>query len=130
MERSIEIFMMINLFVIGLSHMLRPRAWAEFFIGWREKGTTGVFYTAFLHFPFGAGIVAFHNVWRGIPMIVTILGWGWLIKGFLYFNFPKIGIWSLSHVSLHHANKFAAPGAVFVALSGLLAWSLFVRPSL
>jgi len=67
MEAGIERLVALCCFVVGLSHIVQPRGWAELFLHWREKGTTGVFYTALLHFALGVFIVAFHNVWRGIP---------------------------------------------------------------
>lgn len=125
MERSIYIATTISLLVCCLSHILRPRAWVEFFIYLRTKGTTGVFMTAFIHIPLGVAIVSRHNVWSGIPMIVTILGWGWLIKGTLYFVFPRVGLWALGRVSMKRANNFVLAGAVFGVLSVILAYGFF-----
>src|SRR3712207_3941761 len=99
-EIAIERLVALCCLVIGLSHIVQPRAWAELFIQWREKGTPGVFYTALLHFTFGAVIVAFHNVWRGIPIIVTLLGWGWTVKGFVYLVYPAHGMRMLNRVSV------------------------------
>jgi hypothetical protein len=45
----------------------------------REKGEVGSILNGLLHFPLGALIVSFHNVWHGIPLVVTIMGWG-LVK--------------------------------------------------
>ena len=42
MERAVEIFAVINLGVIGLSHILAPKAWISFFVLLREKGDAGV----------------------------------------------------------------------------------------
>ena len=81
MEMAIERLVALACFVLGLSHIVQPRPWAELFIDWRSKGTTGVFYNGLLHFVFGALIVAFHNVWRGIPLLVTLLGWGLDVEG-------------------------------------------------
>ena len=85
METSVEKLVAINFLVFGLSHLLQPRVWVQFFIMLREKGEVGSFLNGFVHFPLGAFIVAFHNVWHGIPMIVTIIGWGLVIKSTLYF---------------------------------------------
>ena len=65
MESAIQKLAIISFFIIGISHIIQPRAWAQFFIDIREKGVTGSFITAFMHFPLGALIVVFHNVWRG-----------------------------------------------------------------
>ena len=37
MERAIEIYAIINLAVIGLSHAIAPRAWVQFFAVLRER---------------------------------------------------------------------------------------------
>jgi hypothetical protein len=43
MERSVEVFAIILFGVLGLSHILQPKAWAEFFILLRGKGEAGAF---------------------------------------------------------------------------------------
>ena len=125
MERSIEILTALSLLILGLSHILQPRAWAEFFIDLRAKGNVGVFWTAFIHFWPGVLIVAFHRVWSGLPLIVTLLGCGWTFKGFLYFCFPAVGRRALSRVSLERAWEFMVPGVAFVILGAVLSYSLW-----
>jgi hypothetical protein len=61
METSIQIFTALSLWVIGISHVVRPRAWAEFFIRLRELGHTGSFIAAFMHLPVGVFVVSFHH---------------------------------------------------------------------
>jgi hypothetical protein len=92
MKIAVEKFAVICFFLIGVSHIVQPRASAKFFIHLREKGTTGSFINAWIHFPLGALIVAFHNVWHGIPAILTVLGYAWVLKGFIYFVFPRHGL--------------------------------------
>ena len=41
MERAAEIFAAVNCLVFGLSHVARPRDWAEFFVWLRGKGHAG-----------------------------------------------------------------------------------------
>ncbi|HEU0178703.1 MAG TPA: hypothetical protein VFV58_30945 [Blastocatellia bacterium] len=122
MESAIQKLAIINFFVIGLSHIVQPRVWAQFFIDMREKGATGGFISAFIHFPLGALIVAFHNVWQGAPMILTIIGYGLVLKSFVYFVFPKHALKSLSRVSLERSWEFVVGGIFSVGISGLLAY--------
>ena len=126
MESAVQKLAIINFFVIGLSHIIQPRAWAQFFIDIREKGATGSFIIAFIHFPLGALIVAFHNVWHGLPMILTFIGYGLLLKGLVYFIFPKHGLKSLSRVSLEKSWEFVAGGIFSIGLSGLLTLMLIL----
>jgi hypothetical protein len=122
MELAVQKLAIVNFFVIGLSHIIQPRAWAQFFIDIREKGATGSFIIAFIHFPLGALIVAFHNVWHGLPMILTLIGYGLVLKSLVYFVFPKRGLKSLSRVSIERSWEYVAAGAFSVGLSGLLAY--------
>ena len=106
---------------------MQPRAWAEFFIMLREKEKVGSILAGLLHFPLGAVIVAFHNVWHGIPMVVTIMGWGLLLKSLLYLVYPKHGMRMLARVSVERSWEFVVAGVGAVALSGLIFFSLLTR---
>jgi hypothetical protein len=86
-----------------------------------EKGPAGSFIAGFIHFPMGALIVAFHNVWRGWPIILTLIGYGLLLKSLLYFVFPTRGLKSLSRASVDRPWEFIAGGIVSIGLSLLLA---------
>jgi uncharacterized protein YjeT (DUF2065 family) len=124
MESAIQKLAIVSFFVIGLSHIVQPRIWAQFFIDIRSKGETGSFINAFIHFPVGALIVAFHNVWQGNPVILTLIGYGWVLKGLIYFVFPKAGLKIMSRVSLERSWEFVVAGVVLVGLGGLLMLSL------
>ena len=122
MESAIQKLAIINFFVIGLSHIVQPRVWAQFFIDIREKGATGSFIAAFIHFPLGALIVAFHNVWQGLPMIFTLIGYGLVLKSLVYFVFPKRGLKSLSRTSIERSWEYVVAGIFSLVLSGVLAF--------
>lgn len=125
MELAIQKLAAINLLIIGLSHIFQHRAWAEFFIRWREKGEVGVFYTALLHMPIGSLIVSFHNVWNGIPAVLTVLGWGWVLKGLLYFVYPKHGLRMLNRVTPERSWEFIIPGVIMVVYALVLTYHIF-----
>ncbi|MEK7832513.1 MAG: hypothetical protein AAB401_15585 [Acidobacteriota bacterium] len=125
MELAIQKLAAINLLAIGLSHVFQHRAWAEFFIRWREKGEVGVFYTALLHLPIGSLIVGFHNVWSGIPAVLTVLGWGWAIKGLLYLVYPKLGVRMLNRVKVERSWEFIVPGVLMVFYAAALAFHIY-----
>ena len=124
MEIAIQKIAIISFFVIGLSHIFQPRVWAQFFIDLRSKGEIGSFINAFIHFPLDAMVVAFHNVWQGIPMILTIMGYGWVLKSFIYFVLPSFGLKSMSRVSLERSSEFIIAGVVLIIIGGLLLFSL------
>lgn len=122
MERAVEIYAIVNLLIIGLSHAVAPRAWLHFFSVLRQSGEAGVFATAFLNLVFGSIIVAFHNVWTGIPLVLTLLGWANVIKALLYFAFPAWGLRKIGIPTEARAKIFVAPGLAFIAVAGLLAY--------
>ena len=122
MERAIQIFAAVNLLVIGISHAVLPRAWAEFFILLRGKGTAGAFVNGFLSLTFGSIIVGFHNVWSGIPLVLTLLGWAQVVKSLLIFAVPGYGVKGLSRVSLERSWIFIPPGIVFIVVGVLLVY--------
>jgi hypothetical protein len=124
MERAIQIYAVINFAVIGISHALQPRAWVAFFAVLRERGEAGVFATAFLSLIFGSIVVAFHNVWSGIPLVLTLVGWAQVVKALLYFAFPAFGLRKLQIPFEDRPHVFVVPGVLFIVLAGLLAYHL------
>ena len=125
MERSVEVLAIILFGVVGLSHIVQPRAWAEFFILLRGKGEAGAFVDGFLNLPLGAFIVGFHNIWSGIPLVLTLVGWGLLIKSLIRFCAPKLAVKILARVSLERSWEFQLAGAFLMALAGLLGYRVY-----
>ena len=119
MERALELYVAIQLTVIGLSHILYPRSWVEFFIWLRGKGQAGAFANGFLSLAMGSMIVAFHPVWSGLPMVVTIFGVLNLIKAAQCFLLPAVSVRTMSRVSLERSREFVAAGIVALAMAAL-----------
>jgi hypothetical protein len=126
-EKAIELYAALNFLVIGLSHALQPRVWVDFSVWLRSKGHTGVFVNGFLSLGFGSIIVAFHNVWSGLPMVLTIIGWAQVTKGLLNFVVPALGMRSLQRVSPERAWEFVVAGVMFLALSALMWYLVLTR---
>jgi hypothetical protein len=119
----VEILAAVCFFVTGVSHIAQPRVWAEFFVAMRGQGEAGSFLNALLHFPLGVVIVAFHNVWSGLPLILTLVGWGLVFKSTFYFTFPKFGLKrGLGMVSVEKSREFVVAGVFAILLSGLFAY--------
>jgi len=107
---------------MGLSHVVAHRGWAEFFILLREKGTAGVFVVGFLSLGFGSVVAAFHPMWSGPAIVLTLLGWGQVLKGLIYFSFPAYGHRKLEMVSTERSRLFMIPGFGLLLIAGLLLW--------
>jgi hypothetical protein len=123
LPHAIELFVAIQTLVIAVSHMAQPRAWVEFFVWLRGKGHAGVFVNGFLSLWFGALIVAFHPVWSGLAMVVTLLGCAQIVKGSVAFILPRVSMRGLARVSLDRRHEFVGAGAALLALSGF-CWYL------
>ena len=117
MMRSLEIFALIHLALIGLSHVVQHRAWAEFFIRLRSIGYGGVFVHGFLSLGFGSMILAFHRVWSGAPMALTILGVLYLLKTAQCFMLPGLSMRSLNRVTLEGSRVFIGAGVMMLAFA-------------
>lgn len=127
MEKATEMFAAAFLSVIGLSHVAQPRAWVEFFVWLRGKGHAGVFVNGFLSLSFGSLIVAFHNVWDGLPVLLTLLGWAQVLKGLVSFVAPQVALWGLARVSTERAWQFVVGGILALALSAVFWYMAFTR---
>lgn len=125
MERAVQIFAIINLTIIGVSHVLRPRVWVDFLIFCRERGEAGVFAIALLNLIFGSIVVAFHNVWAGLPVVLTVLGWANVFKALLYFTFPSFGLKRLQGLSHERSNLVVGGGICFLLLASILGVHVF-----
>ena len=123
MQRGIELFAGICFLVIGLSHLIQPAAWVEFFDGLRSRGRSGAFAEGFILLGFGAFVVAFHNVWSGLPTVLTLVGWLQVVKGLLRFTAPKLCLRIYERVSLERAWEFQAAGVFSLALGGLFTYT-------
>jgi hypothetical protein len=125
MERSVEVLAMILFGVVGLSHILQPKAWAEFFILLRGKGEAGAFVDGLLNLPLAGLIIGFHNMWSGIPVVLTLVGWGLLIKSLIRFCAPKLALRIMARVSVERSWEFQMAGGGLVVLAALLGSGIY-----
>ena len=122
MEKSVEILAIVLLGVLGLSHLVQPRAWVNYFIRLRGIGDTGAFVDGFVNLAFAGIIIAFHNVWSGTAMVLTLLGWALLIKSLIRFCAPKFALRVMARVSIERRREFQAAGAGLLGLAGVLVY--------
>jgi hypothetical protein len=125
MEQAVQVFAAIGFLVIGLSHLAQPKAWVAFFQALAARGTTGVLLEGFMLLNFGAIIVAFHNVWRGPAIVLTLVGWAQLLKAVGRFVAPQLGLRVMQRVSPDRAWHFQVGGGFALLLSAFLWWLRF-----
>ena len=127
MEQAIQLFAAVGFLVTGLSHVAQPKAWVGFFQALAARGTTGVFLEAFLLLNFGAIIVAFHNVWHGPAIVLTLIGWSQVLKGLVRFVAPQVALRVYQRVTPERAWTFQAGGVFALLVSAFLWWLRFLR---
>ena len=117
MEKSVAIFATINFLIIGLSHLIQHNGWREFFRVLHANGRAGAFANGFLTLFTGSVIVAFHNVWSGVPVLLTLIGWAYLAKSLAIFLLPEWGVRSMATVQHASVMKFRVAGVGLLALA-------------
>ena len=125
MEQATQVFAAVSLLVIGLSHLLQPKAWVSYFQALAAQGTPGAFVEGFLCLSFGGIIVGFHNVWQGPALVLTLIGWGQVLKGVLRFVAPDAALAVYAKMTPERAWLFQAGGVFALALSGYIWWLRF-----
>jgi len=121
-EKSVEVLAIILLGVLGLSHLVQPKAWVSYFIRLRGLGATGAFVDGFVNLALAGIIIAFHNVWSGAAMVVTLLGWALLIKSLIRFCAPKFALRVMGRVSMERRWEVQAAGAGLIGLAGVFVY--------
>src|SRR5690349_8140494 len=126
-QESVQFLVAIQSLVIAVSHMVQPKAWVDYFVWLRGLGRTGIFLNGFLTLWFGTIIVAFHNVWSGPEVVITLLGWGQVIKAAVAFIAPSISMKGFERVSHERRHEFVIAGAVLLAISGVCWYVVAAR---
>ncbi len=122
MEQAVQVYAAVSFLIIGLSHLVRPGAWVAFFQDLGARGAPGAFLEGFLVLHFGAVIVAFHNVWEGPAVVLTLIGWAQVVKGAIRFLAPEVALKMMARLSPERAWEFQAAGVFSLVLSGFLFW--------
>jgi hypothetical protein len=73
---------------------------------------------------FGSLIVSFHNVWSGIPLLLTLYGWALVLKAAVYLVAPKLGLTALNRITPERVRIFIVPGIFMLVLAALIAFHL------
>jgi hypothetical protein len=121
-------FFSVSLFVVGLSHAMQPKQWRDFFLLLKQTGVAGIIIAMFT-FPVGLMLVVGHNIWVfDVPVIITISGWGMIIKSLTYALIPGRAEKMIPNDSDAH-RKYAWAGAASLPFSLLLIWHSFFRAS-
>jgi hypothetical protein len=106
--------------LVGLSHVVQPRAWAEFFAE-MSKGRMARFIIPIYTLPVALVLLVGHNVWEwSWSLFLTIAGWGMTIKSTLYLLIPGFADRVLARNFTKRPFGYAAAGAVMALFGGIL----------
>src|SRR3954454_4291799 len=130
METGIARLAALAFLITGLSHLAAPSAWARFFIDLRARGEPGGLLNGFVHIPLGLLILAFHPVWHGPALLITLIGCALTFKGTLYFLWPRLALASMAHVSEEKTGRFRIAGAASLLLGLVIGWISFGLPAI
>lgn len=125
MEQATQVFAAVSFLVIGLSHLIQPKAWVGWFQALCAQGTAGAFTEGFLSLSFGAIIVGFHNVWHGPAIVLTLIGWGQILKACGRFVAPTKALKIYAAMTPERAWLIRGGGVFALILSGYCWWLRF-----
>jgi hypothetical protein len=125
MERAAEWFALVTCLVMGLSHLMQPRAWAEVFAALHRLGKPGAFLNGGLNLVPGAVYVAAHPVWSGPAVVLTLLGWLLVLKAAVCFLAPNLALRSMGRAGAGNGRAFAVAGLLLLAVAGVVGYVLW-----
>ncbi len=116
----------IPLILLGVSHIVRPQMWVDFFAELAVRGNPGVLWRTFsLELWPAVLIVSFHQVWTWPGVIITVYGHLLMVKVAISVIFPTVGLMSLRQAEARGRQAFIPAGLALIAIGGLCAWRVF-----
>ena len=129
MEAAVERLAALVFVVTGLSHLLAPRAWVRLFERVAAQGEAAGIWNGLLHLPLGLVIAAFHPVWEGPGLAVTLIGWALLAKAAAQMCWPALAQRSLALAAGERGVvRCRIAGAAGVAIGLGIAWVAWGQP--
>ena len=118
-EHPVEALLAIPLLIIGLSHILQPGMWRDFFVSLHAMGPRGVVWRVFvLEFWPAAIIVAFHQEWTWPGVVLTLYGHVLMSKIAIGLLTPSIGLKSMAMAQNHGDRGLIIAGIFLCFLTG------------
>jgi hypothetical protein len=123
---AVQIIMGIGCTLMGLSHVMQPRMWQDYFEVLNKQGAAGVL-TKTMTWEFWPALIVVtgHQVWRGPCIILTMFGWLLLAKCAISLLAPQISLRSMA-ISRRGARAFVPGGLLLICIglsAFLAAWS-------
>jgi hypothetical protein len=126
MAEAVEWYVAVTMLVVGASHLLRPRDWAEAFRQLHRCGRPGAFANGGLTLATGAAIVAGHGSWAWPGAVITGFGWLLAAKGAASLLAPDAALRSMAR-GAESPRGFVAAGAAALAVGAWAGYCLWRR---
>lgn len=112
---GVQMVMLISAVLMGVSHIVQPAMWVDFFKRLADRGNVGMVANQLINTTVGSVIVALHQVWTGPAIVLTLYGWALVLKSVIGLWTPTGGMQML-RMARHGDNAFRIAG---VALLGV-----------
>ncbi len=125
MEQSIELMAGICFLVMGLSMLLRTSDWMDWITHLQAQGRNTSLVLGSVNLLLGAFIVAFHWVWEGIALIVTLFGVLFLFRSVVLLSCPGFLPGWLQKMAPNMGKIVKLSGLVIAAVAVSLFYDLY-----
>jgi hypothetical protein len=122
---AVEFIMMVLGVLFGVSHIVRPQMWADFFTSLHAEGTKGLILKTFaLELWPATLIVTLHQVWSGPGIVLTLYGWAQMTKVVIAMLVPQITMRGMA-MAAAGPRAFIPAGVMLMALGIVSGLALF-----
>ena len=110
--------------IVGLSYLLYAKKWQEVAKGWVKDHYT-IIPLMIMVTVLGLIVVRMHNVWEwNVWLLVTIAGWGMLLKGALFILLPG-SVFKSTMKMFNEEWVFYLAGLIAVIAGGALSYYVY-----
>lgn len=122
----VQFAMLIACVPLGVSHIVQPRMWVDFFARLNAQGHAGLLTKVLLvEFWPALLIVTLHQVWSGPAIVLTLYGWALLAKVLIGLLLPQLGMRSMGMPERLGARGFVPAGVALIVV-GLSAGAALI----
>lgn len=122
---AVELMAGLVLTALGVSYLLRMQDWIDWLGNLQLKGRRGSLTLGLVLVIGGSFVVAFHPVWQGIPLVLTLFGLFAFIKGTMILLFPGWFPGQLERLYPHFKAVVKIKAALTLAVGLLMLWDVY-----
>lgn len=125
-QSIVQFIFLIACVPMGLSHIVRPVLWVDFFTRLHAQGTSGlVLKVLAVELWPGIILVTLHQVWWGPGIVLTLYGWAQFAKLWITLLMPELGMRSMGMAQTRGERGFVLGGVMLMAV-GLSAGAALI----